>query len=474
MAHDIAEGAAQRALTDILEQSGRPLEQCDNVTIAGSEPTLPSGFPLAAVTAGTLAACGLAVDDLWRLRGGARQHVSAPLRKAAASLRSAQYLGFEDGDGPAFFDPLFGYYPTGDQRWVQLHTNFKHTRDRALEVLQAPPERERVACAVLRWKACELEQALTDAGACASFVRTAQEWSDHPHAKAVDGLPLLEILRIGDAPPAPLPAGDRPLSGIRVLDLTRVLAGPTCGRTLAEQGAQVMRIGGPHLPSVERCVIDTGHGKRNAYVDLREATGLAALTELVRDAQVFCQAYRPGALAQRGLSPQDLAALRPGIVYVSLSAYGHQGPWAARRGYDTLVQCTTGIAHEQGGGAGAAPGVMPSHLPGAALDYISGYLAAFGAMRALHLRATMGGSYLVRVSLCQTAHWLKSFPRTAPEAHANLGLQSAEDVSDLMVSSDTAWGRLQHLGPVLDLSETPGRWTCPASPLGTHPPQWLD
>src|ERR687893_292963 len=180
------------------------------------------------------------------------------------------------------------------------------------------------------------------------MVRTMEEWARHPQAAAIASLPLMEIIKIGDSPPERLPDGDRPLSGVRVLDLTRVIAGPTCARTLAEHGADVLKISAAHLPSIGRQEYDTGHGKLSAQLDLREAKDGDILRGLVREADVFSQGYRPGTLGNKGFSPEALADLRPGIVVVSLCAFSHVGPWAPRRGFDTVVQAVSGIAQRQG------------------------------------------------------------------------------------------------------------------------------
>ena len=207
--------------------------------------------------------------------------------------------------------------------------------------------------------------------------------------------------------------------------MTRVLAGPVCGRLLAGFGADVMRIAGPHLPSVETLVIDTGLGKLSAHLDLRQAADRDRLSALAGEADVFVEAYRPGAIAGHGFTPEALAAVRPGIVCVDLCAFSHAGPWHASRGFDSLVQSASGIAHE--GGDGDAP----KHLPAQALDHVTGYLAAFGAMIALARRAREGGSWLVRLSLAQTGHWVTGLGRldigidgrTLPDP-------TAEDVAD--------------------------------------------
>ena len=268
---------------------------------------------------------------------------------------------------------------------------FPNHRAAALSVLGVPEDRAAVTRAVATWNALDLEEAIIAAKGAGGMVRTHAEWAQHPQAAAIAALPLLEIVRIGDAPPEPLPAGKRPLSGVRVLDLTRVLAGPTCARTLAEHGADVLKIAGAHLPNLGYQEFDTGHGKLSAQLDLREQRDVDVLRGLVREADVFSQGYRPGTLGGRGLSPEELAALRPGLVYVSLCAFSHAGPWASRRGFDTVVQTVSGITSRQ---AEVVPGKTPGpqFYPVSAIDYCTGYLMAFGAMVALARRAREGGA----------------------------------------------------------------------------------
>jgi len=258
--------------------------------------------------------------------------------------------------------------------------------------------------------------------------------------------------------------GARPLAGIRVLDLTRVLAGPTCGRTLAEHGAEVMRIAGPHLPFSPVLVMDTGHGKRSAFVDLRSERGRAELRALAVEADVFVQSYRPGALAARGFGPRDIGA---GKVYVSLSAYGHEGPFAARRGFDSVVQNASGMAAVQGSPE------APRNLPAQPLDYCAGYLAAWGAVRALLRRAEQGGSWHVRLSLAGMAEWIKSLGAAEGWRDAPAEL-APEEIASMTMESDTPHGRLTHLAPVAQMSRTLPRWARPSAPLGSHDPVWAE
>jgi crotonobetainyl-CoA:carnitine CoA-transferase CaiB-like acyl-CoA transferase len=457
-----------QAFAQILAAAGVASAGDVEIALTGADPVLPTRYLIGGAGATALAAVGVAAAGLWRLKGGGGQRVAIHAGPAALAMRANTLLEIDGRPAADPWDAISGFHQGADGRWIQLHCQFQHFRDGVVDVLGCAAERDAVKVAIAKWRIPELEDALAARGLPAFMLRDHAEWAAHPQGAAVAAMPLLEIERIGDAPPEPLPAGPRPLSGIRVLDLSRVIAGPMVGRTLAEHGADVLRVSGPGLPAIESLVIDTGHGKRAAEIDLGSGEGRAALARLAAGTDVFSQAYRPGALAARGFAPADLARLRPGIVCVSLSAWGHDGPWAGRRGYDTLVQCATGIADEQGGQGG------PAHLPGSALDYLSGYLGAFGAMAALARRAREGGSWLVRLSLAQTAHWLKGLgrvtgagdPRTqALPAPADFGLELSR--------VQTRWGAVRFLGPVLSMSVTPPGFASAPRPLGSNAPEWL-
>ena len=464
---------ADQTLETILRAVGWDTNLGDGVDISGdADPILPTPFRIGETAAASLASVGLAVSDLWQLRTGRRQEISVDARRATASLRSGKYLVLDGKPVAAERTPVMGVYPAKEGRWSYLHCNFPNHRDAALGVLGVEEDREAVRRVVAQWDALELEEAIIAAKGAGGMVRTMQEWAQHPQSAAVASLPLLEIQKIGDCPPQPLPEGSRPLSGIRVLDLTRVLAGPTCARTLAEHGADVMKISGPHLPFSPSQELDTGHGKLSAHVDLRESTQVEALRDLIRETDVFSQGYRPGTLAQRGLSPKDLAELRPGIVYVSLSAFGRVGPWAERRGFDTVVQTVSGITHRQGE---LFPGAElgPQFYPVSAIDYLTGYLMAFGALVALTRRTREGGSWLVRVSLAQTGRWLVDRGQVPePELKDVPEEFTAEEIERWCTTTDSPSGRLSHLAPVLELSETSPYWARPTVPLGSHDPVW--
>jgi crotonobetainyl-CoA:carnitine CoA-transferase CaiB-like acyl-CoA transferase len=439
--------------------------------LTGAEPALPSSFAIGTVAQATVAAATLAANELWHLRTGRRQRVSVDMRHAGIEFRSERYLRIDGKPPHEHRDKTVGVYRTGDCRWIRLHTNLPHHRAGTLKLLGADYDRASVQRAIDGWEAFKLEDAAAAAGLVVTATRSFAEWDAHPQGRAVAGLPLFVIEKIGDAPAQPLPAGDRPLAGVKVLDLTRVIAGPVCGRTLAAHGADVLNITAAHLPAMEALVIDTHRGKLTAQIDLRDGAGRDKLAGLLRDADIFIQGYRPGAIAQYGFSAEQAARMKPGIVCVSLCAYGHEGPWAGRRGFDSLVQNADGLnvaEAEASGRTGPNPEPMP--LPAQALDHATGYLMALGAMTALKHRATEGGSWHVRCSLAQTGHWVRHLGRIAG------GLAcpnpSFDDVRDLTEDSASGFGRLTSVRHCAMMSETPVRWVRPSMPLGSHAPEW--
>ena len=466
--------SAREALQRLWLHAGGDAAPLERVRLSGTDPVLPSSFRVGTAAQVSIAAAGLAAAELWRLRTGRAQTISVDARAAAIEFRSERYLRV-DGKAPAsLWDPIAGVYRAGDGRFVRLHTNFAHHRAAVVALLRCEDQRESVQSALAGWKAEAFETSANAAGCVVSMLRSAEEWNAHPQSRAIADLPTFEIERIGDAPPLPLapipmPAGpgSRPLSGVRVLDLTRIVAGPVCGRTLAAHGADVLRIASPSLPSIEWLVIDTGRGKRSAFVDLTSADGREALIRLLEQADIFVQGYRPGAIAAHGFSPDDAARIRPGIVYVSLSAYSRAGPWSGRRGFDSLVQTATGFNHAEGQAAGIDG---PKELPAQALDHGSGQLMAFAAMMARARQVREGGSWHVRVSLAQTGRWIWNLGRVdgglaAPDP-------TLDDVADRLEESESAFGRLRAVKHAAELSETPAQFGLPATPLGSHAPCW--
>ena len=355
-------------------------------------------------------------------------------------------------------------WPTKDGRWFLPHFGLPNLQKRVLRVLGCETNPESVSKAVAQWDALDLETAIDEARACGAMVRSNAEWLDHPHGQVLKAKPIVEIIKIADSDPEPLPDGDRPLSGVRVLDLTRILAGPIAARTLAESGADVLMVAAEHLPQIKEHVMDTSHGKRSCYLNLKTTEDAAQLKKLVRGADVFSQGYRPGMLSGLGFGPEDLANIRPGIVYLSISCFGADGPLSHRAGWEQVAQTVTGICEE--GGVD-----RPGLLPAAACDYTTGYLGAYGVLLALARPVREGGSYHVRVSLCQSGMFIYRQGKSE-FVEPNMDLSEAE-LDALRIETVSPYGPLRHLGPVLYMSETQPCWSRPTPMLGADAPEWL-
>jgi crotonobetainyl-CoA:carnitine CoA-transferase CaiB-like acyl-CoA transferase len=332
------------------------------VSIEGADPVLPTRYRVGEAAAVALALGGVGAAELHRLRGAAPARVSVDVAHAAASLLGfalqARTDGASDSDLMRNAPATVALYETRDGRHIHLHGGFPKLHEGTLRLLGCRDDREAIARAVRAHDGAELESALADADLCGALVRSPAEWDAHPQAEALRASPAVAIERIGDAPAVALPPADRPLSGIRVLDLTRVLAGPTSGRTLAQYGADVLRIGAEKLPTIAPFVSETSHGKRFAWLDLDTDRGVDSLLALLREADVFTDGFRPGALEDRGLGSRDIATLRPGIIHVRISCYGFAGPFASRRGWEQLAQSVTGIASTEGGPSRGSPWVF--------------------------------------------------------------------------------------------------------------------
>ncbi|MCW5694609.1 MAG: CoA transferase [Pseudolabrys sp.] len=439
----------------------------DQVELTGAEPVLPSSFAVGTAMQASVAASALAAAEAWKARTGMAQRVGVDMRRAAIAARSERYLTVDGGPAPELWDKIAGTYQCGDGRYVRLHTNFPHHRDGVLKLLGCAYDKAAVAEALKNWKAFDFEDAAAAAKLVVTAMRSFEEWDAHPQGQAIARLPLMSVDRIGAAPPRHWPQGERPLAGIKVLDLTRIIAGPVGTLTLAAHGADVMLVTSPNLPAVEPLVIDTGRGKLSAQLDLHDAKDRATFEGLLREADVVVQGYRPGGLAALGFGPDDAARIKPGIVYVSLSAYSHEGPWAGRRGFDSLVQTASGFNDAE---AKAAAIAGPKPLPAQVLDHASGYLIAYGAMTALLRQRRDGGAWHVRVSLAQTGRWLRSLGRIENGLLAKD--PALDDVRDCLEESASGFGTLSAVRHPAALGDTPPRWQRPSVPLGTHPPRW--
>jgi len=457
---------AQQALAGLWRLAELPQEALGWVRLTGSDPVYPSSFAVATAAQSTIAAAALAACELGHARGVARQQVAVDAVHAAAEC-----LGWFSIDDrvPQLWDKFSGLYRARDG-WVRIHANFQHHREGALRLLGLAPataDRHAAEQAMLAWKAQAFEDAAAQAGLVAARLRSFAQWDASEPGRAIAAQPLFTISRIGDAPPQALPAlapQQRPLEGVRVLDLTRILAGPVGGRALAAYGADVMLVNAPHLPNIE-AIADTSRGKRSALVDLRTPEGAAAMDALLAGAHVFVQGYRPGALAQLGHGPEAVARRRPGIVYVSLCAYGAQGPWQDRRGFDSLVQTATGfnLAEAEAAGDAAKPLALPMQI----LDEATGYLIAFGAAAALLRQQREGGSWHVQLSLAQTGHWLRQLGRVAHGFAV-----PAPELEPFLETTASRWGALRGVGHSAQLGRTPAFWRRPSERPGDSLPRW--
>lgn len=415
------------ALRQVWEALGGAPEEVRRLTVTGPEVILRSAFAVTAAGIATVGASLLAATD---------RPVALDTRALAVALRSERYLLRDGRPVGSVFDPLSAFHRTADG-WLRLHANYPWHRAAALRVLGCTPDE--VPDAIAGRAGVELETALHAAGGIGAAVRTAQRWRAETGAPP----PLLERRVVGDAAP-------RPARRPRVLDLTRVIAGPVATRTLAAHGADVLRLDAPDRPEIPLQALDTLPGKRSALLDLADT---ATREELLAGADVLVAGYRPGALNRFGLAPQALAERHPGLVVVTLSAWGERGVWGGRRGFDSIVQAACGIASEEG-----SPGALPAQV----LDHATGYLGAAAALRELAEQRRDGGTRHVRLALAGTAAWLQDLPRPAddpvPDVDPGLFL---EPVDGLTIASPpgTVDGVARH-------------WPAPAPSFGTAEPRW--
>ena len=429
----------QSVLSDLWLGLGGEPAALERVRMTGAEPVVRSPFAVGTAAASAAAAAGLASAELWRERGGSPGEVSVDMRHAAASFRSERHARV-GGHPIELWDPLSRVYRTADG-WIRLHGNYPHHREAILTALgtrEGAPER--VAERVAARGAGELATAIEGLGGAAGVFRSRSAWSSLDQAQALSRLPLVDTAGLSDGAPRPLDPGDSPLAGVRVLDLTRVIAGPVCGRVLASQGADVLHVAAAHLPSQPQLELDTNVGKRSCHLDLRRAAEAEALRRLAAAADLLVQSYRPGALERLGFGPSALSSLNPGLVYISIGAYGHAGPWSARRGFDSLVQMETGLADEQARAEGGPP---PRPLPAQALDHATGWLAAAGGIAALRRRAREGGGWHVCLSLARTAIWLDALGRIDDGLDARE--PDRDEVSRWLLGASSYAGRVQYV-----------------------------
>ncbi len=443
--------------------------------IAGVDPVVPSRYRVGLASASALAAMAVAVGEVWRERGGAMQDIHIDLKRAAVpGLRTLAYVR-RDGlplqlTRPASESQVFFETRDGRQMYLLRHAFYHEHYSRLLASLDCSSATESIARAVARRDALELEDALAQDKAMGAIARTRSEWLAHPQGQYLASRLPIEVLRVEGGDRVGLGPQARPLAGLKVVDMGHVLAGPVVSRCLAEQGADVLHVSAPHLPDPNHIVVDTGFGKRTAHVDLRDAESLRRLKQVISESDVFVHSWRTGSLDRFGLSAEELIALRPGLIHVTLSCYGSGGPWATRAGYDPFGQVVSGLAI--GEGSPAEPLLASTFTLN---DYLAGYLAAAGVVSALLRRAREGGSYCVNVSLTGASMWVQELgplPKAAwPGGPAGINALPEVDARHLATTS-SPFGDIQYAQPIVEYSATPAYWATPPMPEGATPLAW--
>jgi CoA-transferase family III len=429
---------------------------------------LPSCFAVTELASGAIAAAGLSIAELAGTLGSKPIAIRVDRRLASMWFDlSIRPMGWTL---PPARDPLMGDYRTKDG-WIRLHTYAPRHRSAAERVLGRCDDAQAAAQRVATWCKGELEASIVQAGGCAAEMRSAAEWSDHPQGRAVAAEPLICLDESDERVPSGrwpesvgTPDATRPLAGVRVLDLTRVLAGPVATRFLAGYGADVLRIDPPDW-SEPGVVPEVTLGKRCAHLDLKSSAGRATFESLLAGADVLVHGYRPTALERLGFGAARRRALAPGLIDVCLDAYGWSGPWAERRGFDSLVQMSAGIAHA---GSSWKRSERPVPLPVQALDHATGYLAAAAAIRGVVRRLATGRGLAARLSLARTAKLLLDLG--AGDDEPPFTSESPGDVAE--AAEATPWGGARRLNPPVSIPHIPMHWSLPATQLGSSPAAW--
>jgi len=461
----------RRAIQEILCAHDHEIgaKATQQLSLFGEIPSFDSPHKLTVAAASAIGAYALAVEGWWAHMKGERQRVGIDWMQAASALNPGQFMKQNGKALPAMAmmaELKNDFYQTKDSRWFFPVGPYPHLRDGVLELMDCANTPEALSRAFAKHSAEDLEQAFASQKLPGAYARTRQEWMDHPQGAWLATTPLIQIEKLADGPPESLSVGSRPLDHLRVLDLGHVIAGPVVARSLAEHGAQVLRLDPPLKQDPLRQTIDTNIGKRTAFIDLNDPVDQAKARQLMATADVVVQSWRHASLARRGFGPHEAAALRPGIVYVSVSAFGDEGPWAERGGFEQLGQTVSGLAINEG--LDGRPSLVPTYLLN---DYLTGYLGATGAMLALLRRAKEGGSYHVKVCLTRTSMWIQGLGLQTRDASLRGG-HFAQTLNPVLERRMSAFGELEQLPPVAQFSRTPARWDLPPSPNGASLARW--
>lgn len=443
------------------------------VTFAGRDPIVPSRHRLGACIGIPVMACAVAVVALHRHRGGPAQDLHLDLRQAVHGITPHAFwhptLGGELPPHPLVADNpfLLDAYQTRDQRTVMASGVYPHLAAKWCRFLNVPPDRDKVAAAIATWDAFELEETANRAGLPVCIARAPDEWRAHPQGALLADQPVIGLQRIGDAPPRPYTPADRPLNDVRVLSFTHAIAGPTVGRTLAEQGADVLCATRPNDYEHDFIYAEANVGSRSAYIDLAAEAGRQRAHQLLGAADIVVNNHRGNKLEALGLDPATLAQQYPGIVCVSVSCYGSAGPWAERGGFDMNGSAASGLMTLEG-----TPEAPRLPITGMINDFITGYVGAVGATAALVKRATEGGSWHVTVNLTRTAMWYQDLGLVDPALAGSDEEHSLREPA--AYDAPSPLGDVHMLAPPVQFSRTPGAWPTPILvPRGSSKPQWL-
>lgn len=443
------------------------------IRVHGADPVVSSRHRVGGATACALAAQGAAVAAIWKKKTGRGQNIDVEVRRAAVpGLRTAYHLtqsGYLVEVFPRSPYPQTDFFRTRDNRQIYILRTPLYIQNLlgTLGLLKCSHDPVDMARAVAQWDGLALEEAMAERKLVGVLCRTREEWATHPQGQWLAARPAVEIEKIGDSDPIPLPAGERPLGGFRVLDFAHVLAGPVTSRMLAEHGADVLRVTAPHQYDQLFCALDTGVGKRSANLDLDRPADVAKAKALAATADVFAHSWRPGSLDARGLSPHALAEQRPGIIYVSVSAYGSGGPWATRGGYEPVGQAVCGLSFDEG--SMDVPKLSPT---GTLNDYLTAYLASGAVLGTLLRRAREGGSYHIKASLTRTSMWVQELGQLPRDQWPQDDLPMVPRSTDMQVMQ-SPYGPITLPAPITQFSETRAYWERGPEPFGTSHAEWL-
>lgn len=453
----------ERAYNDLCKLLSLNQEGLTGLNIKGSDPIYRSPFFSGELAAATLAAHATAIANIWYLRNAQKQEIELDVVSAAHALNTVSFLQLYGRTIPCDVNQkdITSFFQTKDQKWVFINASFPKLKSKTLQLLKSSDSKIDLQKAVKQWKALDLEKALTAANLTGAMLRTQESWQQHDQSIALSAQPVINIKKIASGSTCDFTKAKRPLSGIKVLDLTHVLSGPGSARLLAEQGADVVHVRPPFGSSIHAFVLDTNPGKLSVYLDIKKSDERKQLLSLIKQADIFIQSYRPNTLDQYGFSPEQLAEINPNLICVNISCYGDVGPWQDRGGWDQQAQTVTGMAIQQGSLD------KPDLTPNLINDYLTGYLAATGALSALIRRQQDGGSYEVKVSLTRTAMWIQSFGLIPTERWQSKPLKTTPPADDLLIQTKTPFGDITRLAPVIQYSETPAYWDKPVVPLGS-------